>query len=183
MGLAAFANPDKSKAIGSKIARRKRLSLCFLVSIFYLLCYTLWNFTILKMSLKIGNIDVSHTNITRPEAPDSFYDGFGPATKTLPRGHKRLERSRQFSVQTIYDRDIEILMRDGVVLRADVFRPADGKERVPAILAWSPYGKSGTGSDNRCPAQMLEMSSYINYRIGSAGDDTGAYWHSFSLAL
>jgi uncharacterized protein len=130
------------------------------------------------MSLKVGNIDVSHTDITRPEAADSFYNGFKPSTQTLTRGHKRLERSRQFSVDTIYDRDIEIPMRDGVILRADVFRPADS-EKVPAILAWSPYGKSGTGNDNRCLVCMLKMSSHTRDRIGPARDDTGAYWHSF----
>ena len=137
------------------------------------------NSAILKMSLKVGNIDVSHTDITPPEAPESFYNGFKPSTQTLPKGHKRFERSRQFSVDTIYDRDIEISMRDGVILRADVFRPADSKEKVPAILAWSPYGKSGTGNDNRCLVCMLKMSSQTRYRVGPSRDDTGAYWHPF----
>ena len=36
-------------------------------------------------------------------------------------------------------------MRDGVNLYADVFRPADESYKVPAIIPWSPYGKSGTG--------------------------------------
>lgn len=100
------------------------------------------------MSRKVGNIDVLHTDITRPEAPDSFYDGFNPSTKMLSKGHKRHERSREFSVDTIYEQDIEIRMRDETILRADVFRPADSTEKVPAILAWSPYGKSGTGKNN-----------------------------------
>ena len=107
------------------------------------------NFPTTKMSLKIGNMDVLHVPITAPEAPDSFYNGFNPSMQTLPKGHKRFERSRPFSVETIYERDVEIPMRDGVVLRADVFRPADEKGKVPAILPWSPYGKSGTGNDSR----------------------------------
>jgi hypothetical protein len=37
-------------------------------------------------------------------------------------------------------------MRDGVRLYADIFRPASSdQEGVPAILPWSPYGKSGAG--------------------------------------
>jgi predicted acyl esterase len=100
------------------------------------------------MPLKIGNIDVLQVAITTPEAPESFYNGFKPSIQTLSKGHKRLERSRPFSVETIYERDVKIPMRDGVLLRADVFRPANEKEKVPAILPWSPYGKSGTGNNS-----------------------------------
>ena len=36
--------------------------------------------------------------------------------------------------------DVPIAMDDGVVLRADVFRP-EGEGRFPAILSYGPYGK------------------------------------------
>jgi predicted acyl esterase len=36
-------------------------------------------------------------------------------------------------------------LRDGHSLRADIFRPASvGDARVPALVVWSPYGKTGT---------------------------------------
>ena len=38
------------------------------------------------------------------------------------------------------DRDVEVPMRDGVVLRADVLRP-DRPGRFPALLVRTPYGK------------------------------------------
>ncbi len=38
------------------------------------------------------------------------------------------------------DWDVPITMDDGVVLRADIFRPL-GAEKVPAILTYGPYGK------------------------------------------
>jgi predicted acyl esterase len=82
--------------------------------------------------------------ISPPEAPDSFYPGFNPSIQVLPKGHKRYPRSRPFPVATIYERDAGIPMRDGTILRADIFRPEDSKT-VPAILPWSPYGKSGAG--------------------------------------
>ncbi len=41
----------------------------------------------------------------------------------------------------VCEQDVEVEMRDGVKLYADVFRPADCDEKVPAILAWSNYGK------------------------------------------
>jgi len=37
------------------------------------------------------------------------------------------------------DWDVPIRMDDGLVLRADVFRPDEGKH--PAILSYGPYGK------------------------------------------
>lgn len=83
--------------------------------------------------------------IEPPEAPDSFYNGFSETTQILPEGHQRYPRSRPFPKATIYERDQPIPMRDGVILRADIFRPADETTRVPAVLPWSPYGKSGTG--------------------------------------
>jgi putative CocE/NonD family hydrolase len=48
------------------------------------------------------------------------------------------------AADTIWDQEVPLKMRDGVTIRADVFRPT-GKERVPAIVAWSPYGNSGRG--------------------------------------
>lgn len=41
----------------------------------------------------------------------------------------------------ICEQDAAVPMRDGVVLYADIYRPADTGEKVPAILAWSNYGK------------------------------------------
>ena len=98
------------------------------------------------MPSRVGNIDVIQLNISPPEAPDSYYGGFHPSVTILPAGHKRFPRSRPFPVETIYERDVEIPMRDGVILRADVFRPNVGESKlVPALLPYSPYGKSGTG--------------------------------------
>ena len=42
------------------------------------------------------------------------------------------------------DRDIPIKMRDGVTLRADVYRPEDNKKH-PAILSRTPYNKTLAG--------------------------------------
>ena len=38
------------------------------------------------------------------------------------------------------DFDVPIPTDDGIVLRADVFRPDDG-ERYPVIMTYGPYGK------------------------------------------
>lgn len=36
--------------------------------------------------------------------------------------------------------DVAVIRRDGVTIYVDVLRPA-GAEKVPVIVAWSPYGK------------------------------------------
>jgi uncharacterized protein len=40
----------------------------------------------------------------------------------------------------LIERDVEVPMQDGLILRADVFRP-DGDQAVPVILTMGPYGK------------------------------------------
>jgi len=41
----------------------------------------------------------------------------------------------------IRERDVPITLRDGTVIYTDVYLPVGGRQ-VPAIIAWSPYGKS-----------------------------------------
>jgi predicted acyl esterase len=92
-----------------------------------------------------GDIQVVHSSISTPEKEaDTPYEGLNPSRTILPVGHKRSARSRRFSVGTIYERDVAVPLRDGVLLRADVFRPV-GFEKVPALLVYSPYGKAGVG--------------------------------------
>ena len=46
-----------------------------------------------------------------------------------------------------FERDLEVRMRDGIVLRADVLRP-DRPGRLPALLVRTPYGKTWERSDD-----------------------------------
>jgi predicted acyl esterase len=48
------------------------------------------------------------------------------------------------------DHDVEIVMRDGVRLYADVYRPANSTEKIPAVLSWSFYGKKYSALDMLC---------------------------------
>jgi predicted acyl esterase len=42
----------------------------------------------------------------------------------------------------VWEQDVAVPLRDGIVIYADVFRPVNS-ERAPAILVWTPYGKQG----------------------------------------
>ncbi len=65
-----------------------------------------------------------------------FRDGVPPTRHKYPGLGYRVSRENGM----IVERDVAVPMRDGVKLYADVHRPQSG-ERVPAIVAWSPYGK------------------------------------------
>lgn len=109
------------------------------------------------------------TKITpAPEHPFYNYDGFKPSHRVLDVGHVRSPGRRPFGVQTIYDRDQAIVVRDGARLYADIFRPKTSDTRpVPCIIPWSPYGKTGTGVQN--------YDSMAPYRAGLALDRTSGY--------
>lgn len=62
----------------------------------------------------------------------------------LPVGFRKTPESRPLTCDIILERDQFLPLRDGLRLRADIYRPKTEAE-VPAIMMWSPYGKSGTG--------------------------------------
>lgn len=99
-----------------------------------------------KMSYFVGDIPVLQRPVTALDAPTSNYGGLDPVTKKLPEGFKKSSSYRGFRACTILEKDIEIPLRDGKIIRADVYRPADFDDKVPALVAWSPYGKSGVGT-------------------------------------
>ncbi|WP_197687504.1 CocE/NonD family hydrolase [Mycobacterium sp. MS1601] len=70
--------------------------------------------------------------------------GFCPGTQILPAGHRVAPQFMALPVDIQLDKDVAVTLRDGVTIFVDVYRPV-GAEKVPVIVAWSPYGK-GEGS-------------------------------------
>ncbi|MFJ8748762.1 CocE/NonD family hydrolase [Streptomyces sp. NPDC102441] len=80
---------------------------------------------------------------SQPLEPGGRYgilSGFEPGTRTLEAGSKIAPPFMPLPVDIVLDKDVPVTLRDGVTIHIDVFRPA-GSERVPVIVAWSPYGK------------------------------------------
>ncbi|PVH69705.1 alpha/beta-hydrolase [Cadophora sp. DSE1049] len=100
--------------------------------------------------------------------PHYKYDGYKPGKSVLEKGHTRYPGRRPFPEEAIFEREVAIAMRDGIMIRADVFRPvpSDAGQQVPAILPWSPYGKTGGG------VQQYDMAPF---RIGLSLDQTSGY--------
>lgn len=73
-------------------------------------------------------------------APGARYAGFKQETILLKKGSIRLKGYMPLPCDIILERDVPVVMRDGVTIYTDIFRPADDKPH-PAIMAMSPYGK------------------------------------------
>lgn len=65
-----------------------------------------------------------------------------PRTLVLEAGSVHHEGARPLDTAILLEQDAAVTLRDGTVLRADVYRPTD-EEPVPAIVVYTPYGKRG----------------------------------------
>jgi predicted acyl esterase len=97
------------------------------------------------LATTIGGIEILFKEANR-DFTKRWYQ-FSPSTEVLPRGWQKAEGRRALDEDLIFERDIRISLRDGTTIWADVFRPlVSDYQPVPAILAWSPYGKQGNGA-------------------------------------
>lgn len=72
---------------------------------------------------------------------NGLLSAFEPGTRELPAGYQVAPMFRPLPVDVVFEKDVAVTLRDGVTIYVDVFRPA-GTEKVPCLVAWSPYGKS-----------------------------------------
>lgn len=95
-----------------------------------------------------------------PEGGTGLFAEFEPGTRTLPTGFQVGPRFKPLPVDIVMDKDVAVTLRDGVTIYVDVLRPA-GDEKVPVLVAWSPYGKSRGNA-----AQYVDLLSLIGLDIG-----------------
>ncbi|ROS73911.1 hypothetical protein EDF24_2918 [Curtobacterium sp. PhB130] len=81
-----------------------------------------------------------------PAARTGVLTPFEPGTRTLQAGFRIAPQFAPLPVDTVFDKDVAMQLRDGTTIHVDVFRPATttgtAPTPVPVILAWSPYGKA-----------------------------------------
>lgn len=73
--------------------------------------------------------------------PAGNYNGFCPSVTVLSKGYCHREGYRRLSCDIVWERDSQVVLRDGTKLYTDIFRPA-GEGPFPVVISWSPYGKS-----------------------------------------
>ncbi len=92
------------------------------------------------------------------------YTGFKQEKLLLKKGSIRLKGYKALPCNIVLERDVPVVLRDGVTIYTDVFRPADDQKH-PAIMAMSPYGKDG--------AELVEWAAkqeWCNGKIGMSGN-------------
>jgi putative CocE/NonD family hydrolase len=68
------------------------------------------------------------------------------------------------------ERDVAVPMRDGVVLRADVYRPAgEGPGPFPVLVLRTPYGKQGSHPESHAKAGYIVVCQDTRGRYASGG--------------
>lgn len=82
-----------------------------------------------------------------------------------------------------YLKDVPVKMRDGVTIYTDIFLPITA-EKVPVLIAWSPYGKSaGTAPRYINLFNMLGMGNTWNSGLTKFEAPDPAYWVQHGYAV
>lgn len=68
---------------------------------------------------------------------------YAPGTKHLAKGTQVSPKRLKLPCSIRFDQDVEIGMRDGTKLVANIFRPDGQVSRMPVVLSFTPYGKMG----------------------------------------
>ena len=108
---------------------------------------------------------------------------FEPGTRTLPAGFQIDPRFKALPVDIVLDKDVALTLRDGVTIHVDVLRPA-GSEKVPVIVAWSPYGKSGgTAPSTTGVFAVVGLDNSIVSGLEKFEGPDPAYWCAHGYAI
>ncbi len=103
----------------------------------------------------------------RPPFPPSalMFDGVSTAATA--------KTAKEKEINVVIERDVAVPMRDGVILRANVFRPDRGGP-FPVLVMRTPYGKPAGGMDRYVKAGYIVVTQDARGRYASDGR-----WESF----
>ena len=118
-----------------------------------------------------------------PDARSGALTEFDPGTRTLKAGFKIAPQFRSLPVDIVFEKDVAVELRDGVTIHVDVFRPT-GAEKVPVIVAWSPYGKGqGTSLSVTGVFDLVGLSNGIVSGLEKFEGPDPAYWCAHGYAI
>lgn len=117
------------------------------------------------------DFEVKLKPIGKPEIGHNGYAGFHPGkVEKLEAGHTRKGwdnlPGRPLTSSITIEHDVELVMRDGARLYADIYRPTDSKEKLPFIISWSPFGKKYNGHD---------FLPNVTWKAGVLADDISGF--------
>jgi uncharacterized protein len=108
---------------------------------------------------------------------------FDPGTRMLEKGFRIAPQFLSLPVDIVFEKDVAVTLRDGVTIYVDVFRPV-GVEKVPVIVAWSPYGKGqGTSLSVMGVFALVGLSNGIVSGLEKFEGADPAYWCAQGYAI
>ncbi|RUT42361.1 CocE/NonD family hydrolase [Pseudomonas sp. PAMC 29040] len=118
-----------------------------------------------------------------PPARTGLLTAFEPGTRTLEKGFQIAPQFRPIPVDIVFEKDVAVQLRDGVTIYVDVFRPA-GSEKVPVIIAWSPYGKGqGTSVSVMGVFGLVGLNNNVVSGLAKFEAPDPAYWCANGYAI
>jgi predicted acyl esterase len=103
----------------------------------------------------------------------------GRETTHLEAGTVFIPGGKPLPCDVVWERDIPVTLRDGVVIYTDVLRPADQDTNLPALVSWSPYGKSLPAYP--CPPRGVPPEMFSG--LGKFEGADAAFWLDHGYAL
>ena len=114
--------------------------------------------------------------------PTTRYPGFNPGVTMLAKGTVMQAGTMPLPCNILFERDVVVPLRDGTLIYIDIFRPV-GETNLPAIVAWSPYGKQlGTTLLDDIPGRYGVPKSASSGLEKWEGPDP-AYWCEHGYAV
>lgn len=108
---------------------------------------------------------------------------FNPGVRTLEAGFQIAPPFKALPVDIVFEKDVAVTLRDGVTIYVDMFRPV-GVEKVPVIVAWSPYGKAqGTSASVMGVFALVGLSNSIVSGLAKFEGPDPAYWCAQGYAI
>jgi predicted acyl esterase len=133
--------------------------------------------TILVLDDRPSTYPSSWNVVFEPAAPLPTDYVFGRQTTILKQGSVFPPAAMPLPCDIRWDRDVPVILRDGVTIYTDILRPV-GDGEVPAIVAWSPYGKTIPQKDVQSGVDPKEVTGLTK----SEGPDAG-FWVSHGYAV
>ena len=117
-------------------------------------------------------IEVILQKLRPPEESEGRYPEFAPGM-TIENGIR-------------YERDVAVKLRDGTTIYTDIYRPDDAT-CLPAIVAWSPYGKRAryaAGMGGMPPGSILGVpTGAVSPMAKFEGPDPAFWWQKLKAAV
>ncbi|KAL2846680.1 hydrolase CocE/NonD family protein [Aspergillus pseudoustus] len=135
--------------------------------------------------MRAGDIEIAFHDKQDKARGNRFYPGFKPGVEILKKGTTVIEGALALPCDIVKERDVPVKLRDGTAIYIDILRPDGYKAKMPALIAWSPFGKNGgliRNGISRAPWRRgIPQRSVSGLEVFEGQDP--AYWCNHGYAI